>query len=142
MPRPPDTMTLASVSSILPLVSLAISATLVFSWAASSAGSNFSAAPAFAFSTMGNTLGRSVAIAGDVSKATSPKHLPAYRGRTATSLPPSIFRAVQSVASPVASLPTSLAERSLPCTEAPISRMAGCFSFTIFATAAAWASVV
>ncbi|MCK7509383.1 MAG: hypothetical protein MZV70_38710 [Desulfobacterales bacterium] len=45
-------------------------------------------------------MGRSDAIAGVVLKTTSPKHLPAYIGRTATNLPPSIFTSVQSVARP------------------------------------------
>ena len=133
---------LASVRSTLPLASFCTSRTFVLSWPASRAGSNFTTAPAFAFSTAGKTFGRRDAICGKVAVTTSPKHFPAYIGRIASSFPSAIFTSVQSVAIPVSSFPTRRAERSFPWVDAPKSRMAGSFSLTTFATAAACASVV
>src|SRR3989441_11650481 len=113
MPRPPESTISASVSSGSPVeTSSRRSTNLIWASGIFTAGRSTGAArPAWA-SAGRKTLGRSVAIHGDRAHVSLLRSLPAYTGRVATSLSPSLANATASAARPTPSRAASRARSS------------------------------
>src|SRR5213594_3314655 len=101
MPRPPEMTVSASVSSGSPVeTSSRRSTNFICAPGAERLGRSTAAVLPGCASAGRNTLGRKVATHGDFAHVTFERSLPAYTGRVATSLSPSIANRTESAASP------------------------------------------
>src|SRR5262245_17573785 len=113
MPRPPEVTVSASVSSGSPVeTSSRRSTNFICAPAAVRLGRSTDAVLPGCASAGRNTLGLSVATHGDFAHVTRESSLPAYTGRVATSLSPSIAKRTESAERPTPSFAASRATNS------------------------------